>query len=102
MAITREGAEMKENLLEKTEGEIEILRRQAARVKARVADAFDDAVVKARRGVKHGYQTAEDMVDDATLRVRRHPFASLAVSFGAGALAAWLISRKFNGRAACG
>jgi hypothetical protein len=39
-------------------------------------------------------------VDDAALRVRRHPFASLALSFGAGAVAAWLISRKVNGRTA--
>jgi ElaB/YqjD/DUF883 family membrane-anchored ribosome-binding protein len=100
--VPKGGVEMKENLLEKTEGEIEILRREAARVKARVVDAFDDAVAKARREVKHGYQKAEDLVDDAALRVRRHPFASLAVSFGVGALAAWLISRKVNGRTLCG
>ena len=93
---------MKENLLQKTEGEIEILRREAARAKARVSDALDDAVAKARREIKHGYQKAEDLADEAALRVKRHPFASLAVSFGAGALAAWLISRKVNGRAVCG
>jgi ElaB/YqjD/DUF883 family membrane-anchored ribosome-binding protein len=92
---------MKENLLEKTEGEIEILRREAARVRARVADAFDDAVAKTRRRVRHGYQTAEDLVDDAALQVRRHPFVSVGVSFGAGALAAWFVSRKLNGRVAC-
>ena len=92
---------MKENLLERTEGEIEILRREAARVKAKAVDAFDDVVAKARRGVRRGYQTAEDLVDDATLRVRRHPLASLALSFGAGALGAWFISRKFNGRTRC-
>ena len=93
---------MKENILERTEGEIEILRREAARVKARAVNAFDDAVVKARRGVKRSYQTAEDLVDEAERRVRRHPFASLALSFGAGALGAWLVSRKFNGRVRCG
>ena len=93
---------MRESLLQKTEGEFEILRREAARAKTRVVDALDDAVAKARREVKHGYQKAEDLVDNAALRVRRHPFASLAVSFGAGALAAWLISRKVNGRATCG
>jgi len=93
-----EGAEMKENLLERTEGEIQILRREAARVKARAVDALDDAVAKARRGARRGFQKAEDLVDDAALRVRRHPFASLALSFGAGALGAWFISRKLNGR----
>jgi ElaB/YqjD/DUF883 family membrane-anchored ribosome-binding protein len=92
---------MRENLLQKTEGEIEILRRRAARAKTRVVGALDDAVAKARREVKLGYQKAEDLADDAALRVRRHPFVSVAVSFGAGALAAWLISRRVNGRAPC-
>ena len=90
---------MKENLLERTEGEIENLRREAARVKARAVDALDDAVAKARRSVRRSYQTAEDLVDDAALRVRRHPLASLALSFGAGAFGAWLITRKLNGGA---
>ena len=93
---------MRENILERTEGEIELLRREAGRVKARAVDAFDDAVAKARRGVRRGYQTAEDFVDEAELRVRRHPFASLALSFGAGALGAWLVSRKLSGRVRCG
>jgi ElaB/YqjD/DUF883 family membrane-anchored ribosome-binding protein len=93
---------MREGLLQKTEAEIEILRREVARAKTRVVDAFDDAAAKARREVKHVSQKAEDLADDAALRVRRHPFASVAVGFGAGALAAWLISRKVNGRAACG
>jgi DNA-directed RNA polymerase specialized sigma24 family protein len=93
---------MKGNLFERTEGEIESLRREAARVKTRVEDAFDDGVAKTRRRVKRYYQTAEDLVDDTALRVRRHPFASLALSFGAGALTAWFVSRKVNGRAAGG
>ena len=89
---------MKDDLFEKTEREIEILRREASRVKDKVADVFDAAVVRARRGVRRSYQTAEDIVDDAALGVKRHPFASLAVSFGAGALGAWFVSRKLRGR----
>jgi ElaB/YqjD/DUF883 family membrane-anchored ribosome-binding protein len=93
---------MKENLLKKTEEEIASLGRNAARAKAAVADVVEDAVTNARRTAKRGYHKAEDLVDDAALGVKRHPFASVAVSFGTGAVAGWLISRRFNGRAASG
>jgi ElaB/YqjD/DUF883 family membrane-anchored ribosome-binding protein len=54
-------------------------------------ESLDENVRAARRAIAHGRQTAEDLVDQTTLQVRKHPMASVAVAAGAGALAGCLV-----------
>ncbi len=65
--------------------------------KAAISAAVDDGVEAARRAVRHGRHVAEDLVEDATRRVRRYPLQTVAATFGvamgAGLLLGWLIAR---------
>jgi ElaB/YqjD/DUF883 family membrane-anchored ribosome-binding protein len=53
-------------------------------------DTLEQNVRDARRAVARGRRAAEDCLDETTLRVRRHPWSSMALGLGAGALAGCL------------
>lgn len=54
------------------------------RVKGAVADAVEDGIDAARRGLKQGRRAAEDWVDDAEHQVKQHPLGTLGAFFGLG------------------
>lgn len=66
------------------------LGHEAARLKDKVShvvtDAIEDGKREAKRAIKRGYNAAEDLADEATHCVKRHPLSSVAVAFGAGAV----------------
>lgn len=68
---------------------------ETERLKTAVADALEDGVHAARRAMKHGLSVAEDIMDDATQEVKRHPLQAVAttsvLSFTAGVLVGWII-----------
>jgi len=68
---------------------------ETERLKTAVADALEDGVHAARRAMKHGLSVAEDIMDDATHEVKRHPLQAVAttsvLSFTAGILVGWAI-----------
>ena len=53
-------------------------------IKELVVDAVEDGVKAAKRAVKQGRRTAEDLVDDAEYRVKQHPLSTVGASFGIG------------------
>ena len=55
--------------------------------KSAVADTLEEAKVSAERLLKHCRETAEGYLDDATYQVRQNPWATVALAFGAGAIA---------------
>ena len=59
--------------------------------------AVEDYVGAARRAAKHGRFAAEDLIDEATYRIKQRPLQTVALSFGlafgAGALFGWVASR---------
>ena len=57
---------------------------EMGRVKDAVTDAFEDGIKAAKSAVKQGRRKAEDLVDDAEYRVKRHPLNALGVTFGIG------------------
>ena len=71
--------------------------REVARIKTIVTEAVEDGVKSAMKAVKQGRDAAEDMIGDARHTVRRRPFQSMGVVFGAGvligALVGWIASR---------
>jgi ElaB/YqjD/DUF883 family membrane-anchored ribosome-binding protein len=68
--------------------------RDAARMKAGIADAIEDRMTTARRAVKHGYRATEDIVDGATHRIKRDPWRAVGLSLIAGTAVGWLLSHR--------
>jgi ElaB/YqjD/DUF883 family membrane-anchored ribosome-binding protein len=63
-------------------------------VSDRIAPALESLernVRDARRTIAQGRRATEDLVDETTLRVRRRPFASVAVAASAGAIVGAMI-----------
>ena len=58
--------------------------REASRVTAAVADAFEDGMGVAKRAAKQSSAAAEDFVNDSTRRIQRNPMATVAVTLVAG------------------
>jgi len=87
---------MRENVLRGTqfvEEQVSNLGREATRLKDVVTDAVEDSLVTAKRAVKRGYNSAEDLVDDAAHRIKRYPLRSVIGAFAIGAFAGWLLLR---------
>ena len=65
-------------------------------------DAAEEKIYTVRRAIRRGVGALHDAQDEAALDVKRQPFKSLALAFGAGlqlgVLIAWLTGRQ-RGRA---
>ena len=89
---------MAQSVLERTGEQIAETARKASRATAAVADAFEDGVEAARRAAKQGGDAAEELLDDTTKRLQRHPFetvvATFAVGVAAGILIGWMVKRR--------
>jgi ElaB/YqjD/DUF883 family membrane-anchored ribosome-binding protein len=58
--------------------------REASRITAAVADAFEDGVGVARRAARQSSDAAEDHVADSARCIQRNPLAAVAVTLAAG------------------
>jgi len=67
-------------------------------VKHRFTDTIEDGLRSARRAVKHGRNTMEDIIEDAQHAVKQKPFGAVGIAFAAGILAGgvatWLGFRR--------
>jgi hypothetical protein len=63
-----------------------------------MADAIDEGVGLIKRSVKRSGDAAEELMEDTTQRVKRHPIETMAaaLAFGlvAGAFIGWMVSRR--------
>jgi hypothetical protein len=87
---------MKESVLRGSQfvGEqISSLGREASRIKGVVGDSVEESLTTAKRAVKRGYGSAEDLVEEAAHRIKRYPLRSVIGAFAIGAVAGWLIFR---------
>lgn len=85
---------MKENVMRGTqfvEEQISNLGREASRLRGVVADAVDDSLVNARRAARRGYNSTEDLIDETSHQIKRHPLRSVLCAFALGAIAGWLL-----------
>ena len=58
--------------------------REASRVTAAVADAFEEGVGVAKRAAKQSGEAAEEFMNDSTRRIQRNPLATVAVTLATG------------------
>jgi len=71
---------------------------EASHLKTAASHAVEDAVTEAKRFAKRSRYAAEDLIEDASHRVKRDPLRSvglgLAIGLGMGALAVWTATRN--------
>ena len=89
---------MAENILEKADAQVAESIRKLSRATSAMAEAIDEGVGAIKLAVKRSGDLAEELMDDTTQRVKRHPVgamvATLAVGLVAGAFIGWMVSRK--------
>jgi ElaB/YqjD/DUF883 family membrane-anchored ribosome-binding protein len=88
---------MKENVIRGTqfvEEQISNLGREASRIRGVVSEAVDDSLVNARRVARRGYNSAEDLIDETSHQIKRHPLRSVLCALAMGAVVGWLLAPR--------
>ena len=65
-----------------------------------VRESLEQNVRDARRAMAHGRRVADDLVDGATLQVRRHPVSSTVLAATAGMIAGCVLGFALGWKAA--
>jgi ElaB/YqjD/DUF883 family membrane-anchored ribosome-binding protein len=77
---------------------VEDARREVSKIRSIVTDAVEDGVRSARQAIKHGRNTAEDVIEEAQHTVKQRPLQTMGLVFAAGVLAGsflgWLEFRR--------
>ncbi len=72
--------------------------RVISRAATAMADAFEDSIAAAKRIGKDTSDAAEQLMDDTSQRIKRHPVETVVGAFGAGimlgAFLGWLTHRR--------
>jgi ElaB/YqjD/DUF883 family membrane-anchored ribosome-binding protein len=89
---------MAENILEKADAQVAESIHKLSRATSAMAEAIDESVGVMKRAIKRGSDAAEELVDDATQRIKRHPVEATAATFALGVIVggfiSWMISRR--------
>jgi len=89
---------MAENVLDKAETQVAASIHRLSRASSVMADAIDESVGVIKHAVKRSGDVAEELMDDAAQRVKRHPVETMAATFAlgmvAGAFIGWMIRRR--------
>jgi ElaB/YqjD/DUF883 family membrane-anchored ribosome-binding protein len=72
--------------------------RQVSRATSAIADAIQDGTGAVRRAAKQSGDAAEEILNDTTERIQRHPVLTVATSFAvgitAGTIIGWMLRRR--------
>ena len=89
---------MAENIAEKADAQVAESIRKLTRATSAMAEAIDEGVGAIKLAVKRSGDLAEEMIDDTTQRVKRHPVETVVATFTlgliVGGLISWMVSRK--------
>ena len=89
---------MTENIVDKAEAQVAESIRKLTRATSAMAEAIDEGVGAIKLAVKRSGDLAEEMIDDTTQRVKRHPVETVVATFTlgliVGGLIGWMASRK--------
>ena len=89
---------MAENIVEKAEAQVAESIRKLIRATSAMAEAIDEGVGAIKLAVKRSGDLAEEMIDDTTQRVKRHPVETVVATFTlgliVGGLISWMVLRK--------
>jgi ElaB/YqjD/DUF883 family membrane-anchored ribosome-binding protein len=89
---------MAENSAEKADAQVAESIHKLTRATSAMAEAIDEGVGAIKLAVKRSGDLAEEMMDDTTQRVKRHPVETMVATFAlgliGGVLIGWMMSRK--------
>lgn len=89
---------MSDTVIDRAGEQISEAARKASRMTTVVADVVEDGLRAARRVVKQGGDAAEEIFDDTTKRLQRHPIetviTSVAVGMAFGFVLGWVLKRR--------
>jgi hypothetical protein len=89
---------MAESVFEKADVQVAESIHKLTRATSAMADAIDEGVGVIKRAVRLSGDVAEEFMDDATQRVKRHPVETMAATFAlgviVGGLIGWIVSRR--------
>jgi len=89
---------MAENSVEKADAQVAESIRKLTRATSAMAEAIDEGVGAIKLAVKRSGDLAEEMIDDTTQRVKRHPVETVVATFTlgliVGGLISWMVLRK--------
>ena len=89
---------MSQSVLERTAEQVTDSARQASRATNAVADAIEDGVGVIRRAARQSGDAAEELLNDTSQRIQRHPALTVATTFAvglaAGTVIGWMMRRR--------
>jgi ElaB/YqjD/DUF883 family membrane-anchored ribosome-binding protein len=89
---------MSQSVLERTAEQVTDSARQASRATNAIADAIEDGVGVVRRAARQSGDAAEELLNDTTQRIQRHPVLTVATTFAVGLAAGtaigWMMRRR--------
>jgi hypothetical protein len=89
---------MADTVFEKADVQVAESIHKLTRATSAMADAIDEGVGVIKRAVRRSGDVAEELMDDATQRVKRHPAETMAATFFfgivVGGLIGWMVARK--------
>jgi ElaB/YqjD/DUF883 family membrane-anchored ribosome-binding protein len=87
-----------ENILERADEQVADSIHKLSHATSAMADAIDESVSVIRRAVKRSGDAAEELMEDTTQRVKRHPMETMAATFAlgvfVGTIISWMMSRR--------
>ena len=89
---------MAETVLERADAQVAESIRRLSHATTSMAEAIDDGVGVIRVAIKRSGDLAEEIMDDTSQRVKRHPVetltGTLVIGLIAGMFIGWFVSRK--------
>ena len=89
---------MSQTVVERTADHVAESVHRASRATSAVADAIEEGSAVIRRAAKQGGDAAEELLNDTTERIQRHPVLTLATTFAVGlavgTLIGWMMKRE--------
>ena len=89
---------MSQTVVERAADHIGESARRASCATSAIADAIEDGMGVVRRAAKQGGDAAEEILNDTTQRLQRHPLLTVATTFAvgvaAGTLIGWTLKRR--------
>ena len=87
-----------EHILERADEQVAESIHRLSRATSAMADAIDEGVDVIKRVVKRSGDVAEELMDDTTQRLKRHPVEATVTTFAfgvvVGAFIGWMMSRR--------
>jgi ElaB/YqjD/DUF883 family membrane-anchored ribosome-binding protein len=75
---------MAEATMEKVSDQIAHSAQRISKAAETFADVLDEGIGVAKRAVKHSGDALEELMDDNTQRIKRHPLETVAITFTIG------------------